>query len=191
MEEKIIAVIEKLSMVWRRLHRDTGKTHGLAPLQVQILAYLGRAPQGLSGITQIALELGLTKATVSEAVDSLFRKGLLSKTPMPEDRRRQTIDLTGDGRRLEEELGSWKESVRSALRQFPSQSIDETAAFLIEFLASLQRNRSIDTANVCPTCEHFRVQPDLGDADPFYCTLLDRSFTRTGMRIDCHGHRKW
>jgi len=56
--------------------------------------------KGATGVTDLASSLELDKSTLSRAVDSLWRAGLLSRETDPANRRRQTVSLTPKGREM-------------------------------------------------------------------------------------------
>src|SRR5207302_7019438 len=60
-------------------------------------------PGGVSQ-RQLMRELNLTSGTVSVRVDSLFRRGLVRRSPDPADHRTSLVTLTDAGRRLFEQV---------------------------------------------------------------------------------------
>ncbi len=54
--------------------------------------------------SDIADSTGVSRATVTGLLDGLERDGLIRRVDYPEDRRRITITLTANGRRLLDEL---------------------------------------------------------------------------------------
>jgi DNA-binding MarR family transcriptional regulator len=77
-------------------------TAALAPFGVDgrelaVLARLG-GPQPLSQ-QQLAAELEIDRTTMVGLVDALEGKGLVVRRPHPDDRRKNTVELTDDGRR--------------------------------------------------------------------------------------------
>jgi DNA-binding MarR family transcriptional regulator len=55
---------------------------------------------GPSSVNALADHLGITKAAVSQLLDSVITDGLVVRSENPEDRRRKLIDLTDEGRGL-------------------------------------------------------------------------------------------
>ncbi|MBG0787641.1 MAG: MarR family transcriptional regulator [Anaerolineaceae bacterium] len=56
--------------------------------------------RGASSVNQLARHLGVTKAAVSQLLDSLIAAGLIERSENPEDRRMKLIALTEEGRSL-------------------------------------------------------------------------------------------
>jgi DNA-binding MarR family transcriptional regulator len=84
-------------------------TAALAPFGVDarelaVLARLG-GPQPLSQ-QEVAALLGVDRTTMVGLVDALERKGLVARRPHPDDRRKNAVELTGEGRRTLAEGGA-------------------------------------------------------------------------------------
>lgn len=71
---------------------------GLSVPQFRALLFAQREPGGHVGA--LAAHLGVTLPTASVAVTALAERGLLHVRPDPADRRRRTIDLSAEGRRV-------------------------------------------------------------------------------------------
>jgi long-chain acyl-CoA synthetase len=74
----------------------------IAPLdlslpQYRVLALLG---DGSTASSVLARQLAVSPPTVTAVVDGLVARGLVERRPDPEDRRRLTLLLTRDGKRL-------------------------------------------------------------------------------------------
>jgi DNA-binding MarR family transcriptional regulator len=94
---------------------------------------LVRVDAGCSSLTELASLANLSVPTVSEGVDMLVRRGLLSRTRRDDDRRAYTLALTDKGR----------EALTAGDREF-----HETANELISGLDEEQRQqlaRSLQT----------------------------------------------
>lgn len=74
------------------------RQHQLSPAGRQALAILDGAGTPLSP-TAIAERLLVTTASVTSLLDTLERRGLVTRSPDPDDRRKVLVALTGDGRR--------------------------------------------------------------------------------------------
>jgi DNA-binding MarR family transcriptional regulator len=71
--------------------------HQLSPAGRQALAILDGAGAPLSP-TEIAERLLVTTASVTSLLDTLERRGLVTRSPDPDDRRKVLVALTSDGR---------------------------------------------------------------------------------------------
>jgi DNA-binding MarR family transcriptional regulator len=72
--------------------------HGLATSEHGVLVAL--ADFGALSQQQLADRLDADKSHVVRLIDQLQRRGLITRTPHPTDRRRHEIELTADGREL-------------------------------------------------------------------------------------------
>lgn len=50
--------------------------------------------------SRVAEQMGMTRGAISKLADRLVEKGLLARREDPDDKRAQSLSLTGDGRRL-------------------------------------------------------------------------------------------
>ncbi|MFF7329038.1 MarR family transcriptional regulator [Streptomyces sp. NPDC008150] len=71
--------------------------HGLTVVQLRLLGVLrDRTP----GMQELARHLGLDKSSMTGLVDRAERRGLVRRTPSPDDRRGVRVSLTDEGRAL-------------------------------------------------------------------------------------------
>ena len=75
--------------------------HDISQGRFMVLVLLDRAPDG-DGISpsEIAQQLGVTRATVTGLLDGLEKCGLISRQTHPDDRRAFCIELTPQGRQF-------------------------------------------------------------------------------------------
>jgi DNA-binding MarR family transcriptional regulator len=66
--------------------------------QISVLMRLKHG--GISGVSEIGGQMGVTNAAASQAVDRLVQLGLIERTEAPEDRRAKRLALTPKGRKL-------------------------------------------------------------------------------------------
>jgi DNA-binding MarR family transcriptional regulator len=78
--------------LWRR------KPEGLSLAQFRGLAYVNAYPE--CAPSELAEYLMLTRPAVTRLVDELVRRRLLARRVHADDRRRQTLSLTANGRRM-------------------------------------------------------------------------------------------
>lgn len=72
--------------------------------QVKALHVLAEVEEETSSIKELAVELGLSLAAVSRAVDGLVRRGLVTRYEAPEDRRAKHVVTTEAGREVVDHL---------------------------------------------------------------------------------------
>src|SRR5690606_29358096 len=119
LDGRLVAALERVGLAFRVLLWEKAKAvreaASLSPIQIQILVFLRYHGEDLARVGRLAEELGLTPATVSDAVAALVAKGLVAKAPGATDRRVQRLCLTAAGARAAEALGDWADAVRGPL----------------------------------------------------------------------------
>lgn len=91
--------IVKTYEAWSGFSHQALREHRLSPAGRQALAILEGAHQPLSPTT-IAERLLVTTASVTSLLDTLERRGFITRSPDPDDGRKVLVTLTGDGRRM-------------------------------------------------------------------------------------------
>ena len=84
----------------RRRLRDLGVDDDLTPSQTAVLTRLWK--EGASSASGLAGAEGVRPQSMATIVAALEQRGLIERTPDPEDGRRQVVSLTGQGRRRAE-----------------------------------------------------------------------------------------
>jgi DNA-binding MarR family transcriptional regulator len=103
--------------VSRGLWRVYERRFGLSIPEWRVIAHLGR--QGPLGAGVLALRASMDKPKVTRAIQRLEARGLLRRIVADEDRRRATLDLTAEGRRIFREIAAaalaWEADLLSGL----------------------------------------------------------------------------
>jgi len=189
-DAKIVAALERLSQAFRVLLWDEAQPRGLSPVQIRILVHLKHHGPSLRRVGRLAEEFDLAPPTVSDAVSTLEKKGLVRKTTSPRDRRVSILELTDDGERRAEELSGWAEAVREAVARFPEEEKVATMGFLLRLIASLQQAGVVTVARMCVTCRFFGQDEGPGEGAPHYCHLLEKPLRMDDLRVDCPEHER-
>jgi DNA-binding MarR family transcriptional regulator len=79
------------------------KQHGITPAGFNVLMILDGSDRPLCP-NELGERRLVTRGTVTGVLDSLEERGLVVRTPHPDDRRMLLIELTAKGRRLLEDL---------------------------------------------------------------------------------------
>ena len=96
-------------LIWRaqqrgwRLFREEAGASDITPVQASVMLVIASQP----GIDQrtLAGTIALDKATTGNVVARLLKRGLITRTVPPSDRRVRTLYLTQKGKRLNLKLG--------------------------------------------------------------------------------------
>lgn len=185
-DSRLADALERVGQVLRTQVRAAGAPHGLSPIQVQLLLRLatveekGREPARLAGWFDVA------RPTISDATAALRRKGLLIHEPVPGDRRRTRLILTGLGRELAGQLARWDGPVQAELATLPPAAKRDALVLLLALIGGMQRSGLIGVARTCTTCRFFGPDEQLGAAG--HCNLLDVPLPPEALRLDCPDH---
>ncbi len=191
----ITDALERLSQVQRVLLQEVSTAQGLSPIQVRILGLVTDAAVRPS---ELAGRLGVTRATVTDAVRALEGKGLVVVAPDPHDGRGRLLQITADGQSVAGRVASWGMPVTHHLAALPLG--DQGSV-----LAGLQADGLVPRARMCLTCRFFRPPTGSGErgrsaaatastgrADSpgvARCELLGADLPDTALRLDCPEHQ--
>lgn len=95
----VAVALAQLSRVVECIMTRVAERLDLTPVQARLLCVLGFGPRVMS---DLARGLGVEKAGLTGLVDRAQRRGLVQRTPVPEDRRALQITLTEAGRQAGE-----------------------------------------------------------------------------------------
>jgi DNA-binding MarR family transcriptional regulator len=87
--------LAQLSRLVLGVHARISERHDLTPVQARLLCVLAFGPRGMADLAQC---FGVEKAALTGLVDRAERRGLVRRTPVPDDRRALRVTLTDSGR---------------------------------------------------------------------------------------------
>ncbi|GGO29995.1 MarR family winged helix-turn-helix transcriptional regulator [Deinococcus humi] len=163
---------------------------GLSATQVQILVFLHRHARDAAKLSEVARILGLTSATVSDAVSTLEAKGHVHKGRDPGNARALALSITGPGRLVAEQVTRWPDVLLAGVETLTP---DEQTVFvrgLSKIIGEMERQGAIPVARLCVTCANFRPNMHADSARPHHCVLIDAPLGDHGLRLDCAEHEE-
>jgi DNA-binding MarR family transcriptional regulator len=177
---RLIDLIDRLG----RLVRSQIHESGMVPAQWDALRYLARCNRFSNTPGALAKFLHATKGTVSQTLNALERKGLVTRQPDPVSGRVVRLALSAKGRALASrdpapELSQHAETVLA-------RDADTTERVLSGMLAEMQRAHGFKPFAVCHTCRHF--QPDAKHGAPHWCGLLHEKLSESDSGALCAEH---
>lgn len=189
LDKVIVVALDRIAQAFRSLLWDQAREWKLSPIQIQFMVYIANKPEGMSSVSELARRFDLTPATVSDAVTTLERKGLLRKKGDSEDRRKIHLHLSKKGREIAGKLTIWQDGVLQELHRFPVKQKENVILFLLELLERMRRDNIVPEAKTCLSCSYF--QRDVtGDPDePHYCLLRNIRLKTDELRIDCPNYQ--
>ncbi|HEU5473333.1 MAG TPA: MarR family transcriptional regulator [Actinophytocola sp.] len=84
----------QLSRLVQGIQARISERHDLTPVQARLLCVLAFGPRGMADLAQC---FGVEKAALTGLVDRAERRGLVRRTPVPDDRRALRVTLTDTG----------------------------------------------------------------------------------------------
>jgi DNA-binding MarR family transcriptional regulator len=104
--------------------------------QFHILRHIRR---GISSVSELAEAKNISRPAISQAVDALVHKGLITRTTDEHDRRHIQLTLTASGNAL---LDAIFNNTRSWMRQLLSSLEDEELQSLVQGMQALKKIES-------------------------------------------------
>ena len=134
---------------WNRVANKALQQHQLSPAGRQALAVLEGADRPLSPTT-IAERLLVTTASMTSLLDTLERRGLVTRTPDPDDRRKILVTLTGNGKRVVDQflpqVVALQTSLMADLTEPQRQQLLESLATICKTIDTLDTDEVIAAA---------------------------------------------
>ena len=182
----ITDALERLSQVQRVLLQEVSTAQGLSPIQVRILGLVTDAAVRPS---ELAGRLGVTRATVTDAVRALEGKGLVVVAPDPHDGRGRLLQITADGQSVAGRVASWGMPVTHHLAALP---LGDQGSVLAGLQAEAARVPVDDPATHLERGRSAAATASTGRADSpgvARCELLGADLPDTALRLDCPEHQ--
>lgn len=151
--ERLFTLLERLGNLTQAGLRAAGQAHGLQPVPLLALSYLGKANRYSDTPAAVAEYLGLSRGATSQTLSLLERRGLLVRTQDSNDRRVWHLALSAAGRAIVADSlppQEWKALL--AKRGGPA---DRLEAEFEALLRTLQVAGGSVSFGVCRTCRHF------------------------------------
>ncbi len=147
-----VDLLERIGNLIRSDAREAAHGAGIQPVQLEMLAYLGRCNRYSDTPAAVADYLGLTKGTVSQSLQRLEERGLVERRPDEADGRVSHLGLTAEGRKV------LRSRSRRAIEAAIGEAVDgaaEIEAALEQWLRALQRANGQRSFGVCASCRFF------------------------------------
>jgi len=175
--------IERLSNLLRTESRQLLTSHGLQPIQLEILHYLSVCNRYSNTAKGVAEYLGQTKGTVSQSIKVLERKGLITKHVDNIDKRIVHLKITSNARTF------LKKTVPAPLfsnagKLIKEQSIKQIQSALKSLLMAVQKANGLKSFGVCHTC---RYNQQLNNGNHL-CGLTKEVLSSKEVQLICREH---
>ncbi len=176
--KEILYGFEKLFSINRLLLWNISKKSIISPLQLQILYYIEH--NNIKLPSELSEELEISKATVSESLSNMQKKGLIKKERNHKDKRKYQIILTEKAYQLLEELKNRDKILLKALNQIDEDAKLNFYKVLKQLIKELINSGIIKRAKICYKCQNFQIIDG-----KFYCKFLGQFITEDDIRLNC------
>ncbi|WUI02565.1 MarR family winged helix-turn-helix transcriptional regulator [Spirillospora sp. NBC_00431] len=187
LERRLADASERLGHGLRSLAQRSARAHGLSPLQQQTVLALVRKPAARREVSALAAEFDVSTPTMSDAVAALERKGLVTRSPGPDGRRR-LLTLTAGGQEVARQLTPWDGPLLEAFAKLPVADRATTLHSLLQVIGDLRRRGVVNVVRTCTTCRFFESHAHTDAATPHHCHLLRAPLPLADLRTDCAEH---
>lgn len=183
-ESKIVVALERISEAFKVLLWQKGKENSLTPLQLQILLFINFHLPEKCKVNYLAKEFNITKATISESIRLLLKKGLILKETDPSDTRSYFIYLTEKGKAIVLRTSSFAQAIEKPIRSFSEEQKKILFQGLLQLIEKLNKADIINVQRMCTSCRFYESGPEND-----YCKLLEKKLYKADLRIDCPEHQ--
>lgn len=180
-ESKIITLIDKISKIMKAKLWEKAKKYGITETQGQIILHLLFSPEGRKNISFIAEELGVSKPTISRAVDNLIEKGLVEKSVNPSNRRSHILSLTPKGVETSIEISGYAKDIRKAIGKIEKEKKNEILLSLLLIISKMVENNLAKPIASCIFCTFMAEAKD----GSMFCSKLNTFIKPEIIKIDC------
>ncbi len=178
---RIALAIGRVAQAQRTALQAIATERGLSPLQIQILDVLAAGEPPVPRTQAIARELGVGQPTLTESINALQEKGLVSRTFDPIDRRRTTIALTDAGATTIADLGALPTALEEAITSLPPTVQEQLLEGVVGVVDALHAAGVISAARTCTSCAHLEPTESR-------CRHYRVPIRRRDVRVDCPAH---
>ncbi|GEL20112.1 MarR family winged helix-turn-helix transcriptional regulator [Pseudonocardia asaccharolytica] len=178
LDQRLMDAVERLGAAARAMLRRSALAEGLSLTQAQLLLRITADTAPPQGTGSLAGWLEVSAPTVSDAIQTLVRKGMVERGL----RSGRAWTATAIGRAVARRLRRWQDPLRAALGGQPDAAKATALETLLHTIAELNVGGHISTARTCLTCRFFRADPEA------WCALLETALAPADLRVDCPEH---
>lgn len=176
---KIVIGLERISEIYRILLWKQAKTLGLSPIQIQIMIFISYHELKHCTVSHLALEFGVTKPTISDAVKVLVTKTLIQKRKDQNDARGFSLSLTGPGKKIVEATEQFANPIYAHIQALKAEDQSLLLKLVSNLIFSMNQAGIIQVQRTCRACQFY--ESDNGS----YCALLKKKLADKDIRLDC------
>ncbi|HEX7304505.1 MarR family winged helix-turn-helix transcriptional regulator [Lentzea sp.] len=150
LDRRLVDAFVRLGYGMRSSARRTAREHGLSRLQQHVLLALDRPPQARHEVAALAAEFGVATSTLSASGTALKRKGLVTRSP-DKDGRRRVLALTEAGKEVARALSTQDDPLMAALAGIREQDRVTTLRTVLRMITDLESAGVVGATRTCPS----------------------------------------
>lgn len=175
--------IERIAALMRAEERRRCTEFGLQPVHLQVLDYLMICNQYSDTPAALSSYLGMTRGTVSQTLQLLEKKQLLSKNSDANDKRVVHLKISAEGKKLLTEVKPLDVFEHAAQLLQKNGDPGDYENIFVQALSALQTANKSKSFGLCKTCKHFNPKPKGG-----VCGLTKATLTTADSEKICQEH---
>ncbi len=185
LEVKITELLERISRIFKVLQWEVSKEYKISPIQIQFLIYIDTHPREFCNVSNLAREYFLKPSTVSDAISSLVKKGLIQKEINKKDKRSYSLKTTKKGEEIVKKILSWNKKIEETIQELTKKEKEEIYGLLLLLIKKLQERGFFQSLRICFTCKNFE---EVNGKTPI-CKLTGKKIPFGEIKIDCLLHK--
>jgi DNA-binding MarR family transcriptional regulator len=183
LDARLLLSLQRLSDMLKAIQWEQARILGITPLQLQILLFTGHHTAAVNKVAYIAMELQLSRPTISDAAAALVSKGLLRIEEDLKDRRSYSFLLTDTGLQILEQAEMYTTQLHAIAGKRPLREKEHLYQSLYTILAGLNNEKG-GMQRMCYSCTHYEGNKKRQHA----CRLLEKKLASAELQIDCMYH---
>jgi len=191
--KRVAIGLHKLGLAMKQQGWHLASKEGLSATQGQIVSLLATAGSGSGSAmtaSEVATNLGVTLATVSDSLRVLVEKKLVEKAPDPRHPRASLLLLTDAGKEAARRINDWPDFLAAAVDELSPEEQGAMLNGVVKMIRSLQTRGLVPVARMCVSCKFF--QPNVHDDDelPHHCAFVDAPMRASDLRVECREYEE-
>jgi DNA-binding MarR family transcriptional regulator len=178
---KVIVGLQRISESFKVLLWEKAKALNLSPIQIQILIFIENHKAAYCNVSYLAKEFNLTKPTISDAVKTLDKKGLIVKDFSSKDTRSYTIQLSNSGKATVKKTEDFLNPLKEDLIDIDTNHLESLFTTLSELIYQLNQKNILTVQRTCYACKFYSK-----NNDNHHCNLLQKELLNSDIRLDCN-----
>ena len=180
MEEEIAFLLSRLCLAQKKFLWEQGLKNNLSPTQIEILISASSHKKPVT-ISQIAKELNISTPTISDSVNALEKKGMLTKTPLS-DRRKTGIKITPKGKKVITK--PYKDNPITELinKSISPKNQKTLIKQLLNLVLSLKNSGHLQLVRICPFCGNLLYD---NKKHQYLCSITNAPLKPDNFQINC------